>query len=127
MLQQGNDFEELGRKVQRAQQRLQDVRGVGTVDGIRVVVDADNRLLSVNLSDERSVLAAYNAAVADAQPLVDAAVRELPADQRFEAISTFVDASTARSDAEHERRQQQYDEEDDHYYEERNRQGWLES
>ncbi|MQY24370.1 YbaB/EbfC family nucleoid-associated protein [Nocardia macrotermitis] len=127
MFQQANDFEELGRKVQRAQQRLEDVRGVGTVDGIRVVVDADNRLVSVTLPEEHSLLAAYNAAVADAQPLVDEAVQELTADQRFESISTFVDASAARADAEHERRQQEYEEDDDSYYAERNQHGWLES
>ncbi|MFI5776882.1 hypothetical protein [Nocardia sp. NPDC051570] len=125
MFQQGNDFEELGLKVQRAQQRLEQIRGTGTVNGIRVVVDADNRLLSVSMQEEESVLAAYNAAVADKQELVEEAVRELRADPRFEAMSTFAEANSTRAQA--DRVQRGYDEDDDLYYEERNRRGWLES
>ncbi|MDP7728446.1 MULTISPECIES: hypothetical protein [Mycobacterium] len=43
--------------------RRSKVRGVGAADGIRVVVDAENRLLTV--PDEAAILAAYNAAVDD--------------------------------------------------------------
>ncbi|WP_024800131.1 YbaB/EbfC family nucleoid-associated protein [Nocardia sp. BMG51109] len=127
MFPQRNDFDELGLKVQRAQQRLEQVRGVGTVNGIRVVVDAENRLLSVTLPEEDSIVAAYNAALADKQPQVDEAVQDLRSDPRFEAISTFADANAVRDEAEQAKRQRTYEEDDDDYYEQRNRRGWFES
>lgn len=126
MFQQPNEFDELGLKVQRAQQRLEQVEGVGVVDGIRVIVDAQNQLLSVTLADEDAVLAAYRAAVADKQPKVDEAMQELRSDARFEAVSTFADGNAALSEAHRMERQQRYQDEDDDYYEERNRRGWLE-
>jgi DNA-binding protein YbaB len=126
MFQQRNDFDELGLKVQNAQQRLDQVRGVGTVNGIRVIVDGENRLLSVTLPDEQSILAAYNAAVADKQSQAEEAVRELTTDPRFEAISTFADANTARAGIEQIKQQREYEDDDDEYYEDRNRRGWLE-
>jgi hypothetical protein len=121
---QHNDFEELGRKVQRAQFALQQVRGIGSANGIRVVVDAENRLLSVTVADEDAVLAAYNAALADVQPKVDEAVRELRADHRFEAVSTFVAANPPQLEADRARRQRETHDEDAD--EEPFRQSWFE-
>ncbi|MEC3957118.1 hypothetical protein VMT65_29070 [Nocardia sp. CDC153] len=37
-----NDSDELGLKVQRAQHALEQIRGVGVVQGIRVIVDAED-------------------------------------------------------------------------------------
>ncbi len=121
-----NDSEELGMKVQRAQHALEQTRGIGTVRGIRVTVDADNRLLSVTVDEEGTILEAYQAALADKQPKVDDALRELRADPRFEAVSTFAEANSAREEAERVERQRDFEEEDDEYYAERNRRGWLE-
>jgi len=119
-----NDFEELGRKVQRAQLALQQVRGIGTANGIRAVVDAENRLLSVTVTDEDAVLAAYNAAVADIQPKLDDAMREVRADPRVGSISTFVEANSARLEVERARRNGETEEENDDYYQQRYRRGW---
>jgi hypothetical protein len=126
MFPQTNNFEELGLKVQRAQHQLEQIQGVGTVNGIRVVVDAENRLLSVTLPDEDSILTAYNAALADKQPKIDEAMRELRADPRFEAISTFTNANAARAQAERIQNEREYEDDDDDYYEQRNRHGWFE-
>ncbi|MDP7720714.1 YbaB/EbfC family nucleoid-associated protein [Mycobacterium sp. TY814] len=117
-----NDFEELGRKVQRAQHGLEHARGVGTANGIRVVVDAENRLLSVTAPDEEAILAAYNAAVDDVRPLIEQAMREVRADPRVEAMSTFVEANSARLHAECARSASEDD--DDTYYDDRFRRGW---
>lgn len=117
-----DDFEELGLKVQRAQSALEQVRGVGAADGVRVVVDAENRLLSVTVPDEAAILAAYNAAVEDMRPKVEDAMREVRSDPRVEAVSTFVEANTERRQAEN--RPEGGVEEDDAYYEERYRRGW---
>lgn len=120
----GNDFEELGLKVQRAQSALEQVRGVGTANGIRVVVDAENRLLSATDPDGDAVsdalVAAYNAAVDDVRPRVEEAMREVRSDPRVAAMSTFVEANSARQEAE----RAQLEEEDDDYYDEQFRRGW---
>lgn len=92
-----SQFDELGLKVQRAQHDLERVRGTGTVGGVTVEVDAQNKLLSVSIGGGDLVIAAYQAALNDKQPKVDAAVRELMADPRAEAISTFVQANSNAS------------------------------
>lgn len=120
------DFEELGRKVQRAAFAVERIRGVGVVDGIRVVVDAENRLVSVSVAAQDAIVAAYRAAVDDARPQVEDAMREVRADPRVEAMSTFVEANAARLEAERVRRAREIEEDDDAYYEERYRRGWLE-
>jgi hypothetical protein len=124
MLPQHDDFEELGRKAGRAERAVRTLRGVGIADGIEVVVDAENRLLSVTVDDEDSILRAYQAALADKQPALDAAMREISTDSRFLAVSTFIEAGFARDEAERARHQEDSDE-DDRYYEDRNRHGWF--
>ncbi|MFI5776954.1 hypothetical protein [Nocardia sp. NPDC051570] len=126
MLPSHNDFEDLGAKVQRAHYAMQKIRGVGVANGIRVVVDAENRLLSVTVDEENAILAAYQAAIKDKQPKVEEATGELRADPRFEAMSTFTQANTARQDAERVRRQRMSEEAEDRFFEERNRRGWFE-
>ncbi|MGV9675862.1 hypothetical protein ACWDSJ_11340 [Nocardia sp. NPDC003482] len=120
-----SDFEELGRKVQRAHQALQQIRGTGVAQGIRVIIDAENRLLSVTVDDEPAILAAYRAALADKQPKVDEALRELRADARFDAVSTFTEANAARQRAENARRRRKREEAEDRFFENRNRNGWF--
>lgn len=93
-----SQFDELGLKVQRAQHDLERVRGTGTVGGVTVEVDAQNKL-SVSIAGGDLVIAAYQAALDDKQPKVDAAVRELMADPRAEAISTFVQANSTASES----------------------------
>ncbi|MGV9674542.1 hypothetical protein ACWDSJ_04605 [Nocardia sp. NPDC003482] len=99
-----NDFEELGVKVRRAQRALAEIRGVGTADGIEVVVDAENHLLSISLPEAEAVLAAFAAAVADKRERVEAATRELREDERVEAASTFLRANAALVEAERAQR-----------------------
>jgi hypothetical protein len=118
-----NDSEELGLKVQRAQYALEQARGVGIADGIRVIVDSQNRLVSVTVDEEDSILAAYRAALQDLQPKLEDAIRELRRDPRLEAISSFAEANQGRLEADRIRQQQVED--DDDYYERRNREGWL--
>ncbi|KZM70451.1 YbaB/EbfC family nucleoid-associated protein [Nocardia terpenica] len=120
-----NDLGDLGAKVQRAHYALRQVRGVGVANGIRVVVDSENRLLSVTVDDEADILAAYRAALRDKEPKTDEAMRELRADPRFEAVSTFVDANAARQQAEQARRQREREEAEDRFFEERHRRGWF--
>lgn len=110
-----NDSDELGLKVQRAQHALEQIRGVGVVQGIRVVVDAEDRLISVTVPDEQIIMAAYRAAVEDKRPKVDEALRELRADTNFEAISTYTAANPARLESERVERQRKMDEEFDDY------------
>ena len=126
MFPQRNDSEELGLKVQRAQHALAQARGIGTVKGIRVIVDSENRLVSVTVDEADIILAAYQAALADLAPKIEAAVGELRADPRLKAISTFTNANTARLEADRIQQQRDFDD-DDLYYEERNRRGWLET
>ncbi|ATL66275.1 hypothetical protein [Nocardia terpenica] len=125
MSQQRNDFEELGVKVQRAHYALEKIRGVGVVKGVRVIIDHENRLLSVTVDEEHIILAAYQAALRDKEPKVEEAMRELHADPRVEAASTFVQANTARSEADRARQQQELEEAEDRFFEERNRRGWF--
>lgn len=88
-----SSFDELGPKVQRAQQQIGRIRGVATVDGVRVEVDAHNRLVSISVPNSAAVLAAYRAAVRDKQPQVDAAMRDVLDDPRAQAVSQFVEAN----------------------------------
>ncbi|MBF6063520.1 hypothetical protein IU500_18715 [Nocardia terpenica] len=120
-----NDLGDLGAKVQRAHYALRRVRGVGVANGIRVVVDSENRLLSVTVDDEADILDAYKAALRDKEPKTGEAMRELRADPRFEAVSTFVDANAARQQAEQARRQREREEAEDRFFEERHRRGWF--
>ncbi|MCU1647157.1 MAG: hypothetical protein JWN03_7432 [Nocardia sp.] len=113
-----NDSDELGLKVQRAQHALEQIRGVGVAQGVRVIVDAEDRLLSVTVNEEAVIMAAYHAAVEDKRPKVDEALRELRADTTFEAISTYTNGNSAHLEAERVERQRKVDEEfDDDYYE----------
>lgn len=126
MSQQDNDFEQLGLKVQRAQHAVEQIRGVGTARGIRVIVDAAGQLVSVTVDEEDTILAAYRAAIEDMRPKVDEATRDLRSDSRFDAVSTFTEANSARLEAERVERERSIQEEDDEYFERRNRQGWFE-
>ncbi|MFI9400597.1 hypothetical protein [Nocardia sp. NPDC052316] len=93
-------------KVQRAQYELDRIRGVGKVDGVRVEVDAENRLLSISVPNAERILAAYAAAVADKQPQVEAAMRELTEDPQVSSTRIFVEANSARLEAERRGRQE---------------------
>ncbi|MFG1794884.1 hypothetical protein [Nocardia sp. NPDC049149] len=95
-----NKHDEFGLKVQRANLALQQIRGSATIDGIHVVVDAENRLLSVSTADGETIVEAYNAAIREAQPRVDDAVRELREDPLVDAVSTFTRHNSAPPEAE---------------------------
>lgn len=106
-------FEELGLKVQRAQYQMEQVRGIGTARGVRVTVDAENHLLSVDAPDGAAVLEAYEAALRDKQPKVEAAMREINNDASFQSVLIFSEANSAR--LERERIQRQEDAESERY------------
>ncbi|WP_069166475.1 hypothetical protein [Nocardia altamirensis] len=93
-------YDELGLKVQRAQYELTRIRGVATVDGVTVEVDAENRLLAVDVSNSAAILAAYQAALADKEPQVVAAMQELSDDPQVQSVQAFAEANTARHEAE---------------------------
>ena len=122
MVAERRDFEEFGLKVQRAQLALDQVRGIGRASGIEVVVDVENHLLSVTVTDEDAIVQAYNAAVADVRPKIDEAMRELRADPQVDALSRFIAANPAQREVERVSRDHGVD--DDGYYEERYRRGW---
>lgn len=121
MTPQHNNFDELGAKVQRAQQAISEIRGTAMVNHIRVTVDANNRLLSVTVKDEDSILRAYEAAVADKQAQYDQAMHEIDHDPQFRSISIFAEANAAREEAEQAAHQRHLAEEKDRYY---RQQGW---
>lgn len=91
---------ELGLKVQRAQYELAQIRGVGKVDGVRVEVDAENRLVSLSVPNAERIIAAYDAAVLDMQPQIEEAMRELTEDPQVSSARIFADANAARLEAE---------------------------
>ncbi|MFE9581509.1 hypothetical protein ACFYO1_34390 [Nocardia sp. NPDC006044] len=93
-----SEHDELGLKVQRANLALQEIRGNATIDGIHVVVDAQHRLLAVSTPEGRIIVEAYNAAILDAEPRVEDAVRELREDPTIDAVSTFVRDNPAHMD-----------------------------
>ncbi|MEV6554412.1 YbaB/EbfC family nucleoid-associated protein [Nocardia sp. NPDC051756] len=97
--------DELGLKVQRAQHELAQIRGVGKVDGVRVEVDAENRLVSLSVPNAERIIAAYDAAVLDMQPHIEEAMRELTEDPQVSSARIFADANSARLEA--ERREQE--------------------
>ncbi|WP_194827088.1 hypothetical protein [Nocardia sp. XZ_19_231] len=82
--------DELGLKVQRAQHALEKIRGIGTVDGVTVEVDADSQVVAVSGPHGEKILAAYRLAVLEMQPRVTAAMRELAADPRVESTMAFI-------------------------------------
>ncbi|MFB8282854.1 YbaB/EbfC family nucleoid-associated protein [Nocardia colli] len=92
--------DELGLKVQRAQYELAQIRGVGKVDGVRVEVDAENRLVSLSVPNAERIIAAYDAAVLDMQPQIEEAMRELTEDPQVSSARIFADANAARLEAE---------------------------
>lgn len=124
MIPQRNEFEELGLKVQRAQLTVQQARGVGVANGVEVVVDAENRLLSVTVAHEATIIEAYNAALADLRPKVDEAMREVRADARVTAMSTFIEANSARLEAQSAQTRAAA-EDDEPFYAERHPRDWL--
>lgn len=94
----GSEFDEFGVKVKRAQHEVAGIRGVGTVDGITVEVDAENRLAAIVHPDAQSIMAAYHAALRDKQPQVDAAMRDVLSDPQAQAVTTFVHNNNERED-----------------------------
>ncbi|MGW5441485.1 hypothetical protein [Nocardia asteroides] len=117
--------DELGMKVRRAQEQLAEVRGVGNSGRIRIVVDADNKLLDVyvpGLDPDTTdrIISAYIAALEDKKPKVEEAIREITTDPQFESVAAFVQANSGKLE------QSWTEEDDDRYFEERNRRGWRE-
>ncbi|MFC9996375.1 hypothetical protein [Nocardia sp. NPDC127526] len=95
-----SEYDELGLKVQRAQHALEKIRGTGSVDGVTVEVDAENRLVAVSGSRGETIMAAYLLAVRDLQPRVAEALRELAADPQVTSAMVFTEANAAHLEAE---------------------------
>ncbi|ATL70625.1 hypothetical protein [Nocardia terpenica] len=101
-------FDSLGVKVRRAQLALERARGVGEVNGVRVVVDANCHLVAVSVQDEEALLAAYRAALQDLAPQLDEAMREVRADSRFTSVSARTEVDSARLEAERRQCAEEY-------------------
>ncbi|MGV9415864.1 hypothetical protein ACWDOP_38710 [Nocardia sp. NPDC003693] len=107
MLPAPSKYDELGLKVQRAQFELENIRGIGVVEGVKVVVDSENRLVSINIRGEELILAAYRAAVAHKEPQVAEAMRDVLADPQVASVRTFAEANSARLEEQRRRREEQ--------------------
>ncbi|NLU83026.1 hypothetical protein [Rhodococcus sp. HNM0569] len=93
------NHEELGAKVRRAQLAVEQIRGVGTVDGVTVQVSADNTIISIDgpaSVKPETVLEAYRIALRDKEPRVEAAMRDVLQDARVSQLSTFTDSRGRR-------------------------------
>lgn len=109
-----SDYDELGVKVQRAQHALEQIRGIGTVDGVTVEVDAENQVVAVSGPRGETILAAYRLALQNMQPRVADAMRELADDPQVESAMVFTAANAAGREAE---RLERADTKVDNYFE----------
>lgn len=85
--------EEFGRKVQRVQFELEQIRGTGVSGRIKVEVDAAGRLLSVRSPDGEAILEAYRQALAEAE----AKAREVAQDVLNDPLATDATEDDART------------------------------
>lgn len=91
--------DELGAKVRRAQQALEQITVIGVAGGVTVEVDAQGRLVAVSGPRGDAVVAAYRKALVDLEPLVEAAMREVVTDPQVESVSAFATANRAKTAA----------------------------
>lgn len=86
------NIEEFGRKVQRAQLEIQQVKATATSGSATVVVDSTGALVSVTSPNELEILVAYREARAQVDAKVKTAAKEVTDDPLAQTISGLVDA-----------------------------------
>lgn len=96
----GSEFDELGAKVRRSQDAIEQIRGAAVGDGIRIEVDAGGKLVDIELSPgamrstsgklAESIRMVYSNAVTDVQPKVDDALREVSDDPMAARLEQWV-------------------------------------
>jgi hypothetical protein len=91
--------EGFGRKVQRVQFELEQIRGVGFSGRIKVEVDAAGRLLSVRSPDGEAVLEAYQQALAEAEAKAREAAQDVLNDPLATSVRGLFEANNAQLEA----------------------------
>nr|WP_199345564.1 YbaB/EbfC family nucleoid-associated protein [Mycobacteroides chelonae] len=94
-----SDIEEFGRKVQRAQYELEQIRGTGFSGHIRVEVDAAGKLLSVRSSDAADIMEAYQRAVSEAETQAREVSQEVLTDPLAASVRGLLEAHNAQLEA----------------------------
>lgn len=91
--------EEFGRKVQRVQFELEQIRGTGVSGRIKVEVDAAGHLISVRSPDGEAILEAYRQALAEAESKAREAAREVLNDPLATSVRGLFEANNAQLEA----------------------------
>ncbi|CPW83062.1 YbaB/EbfC family nucleoid-associated protein [Mycobacteroides abscessus] len=91
--------EEFGRKVQRVQFELEQIRGTGVSGRIKVEVDAAGHLISVRSPDGEAILEAYRQALAEAESKARESAREVLNDPLATSVRGLFEANNAQLEA----------------------------
>ncbi|MBN7561404.1 hypothetical protein [Mycobacteroides abscessus] len=91
--------EEFGRKVQRVQFELEQIRGTGFSGRIKVEVDAAGRLLSVRSPDGEAILEAYRQALAEAEARAREVAQDVLNDPLAKSVRGLMEANNAQLEA----------------------------
>ncbi|OHU30229.1 YbaB/EbfC family nucleoid-associated protein [Mycobacteroides chelonae] len=94
-----SDIEEFGRKVQRAQYELEQIRGTGFSGHIKVEVDAAGKLLSVRSPDSASIMEAYRQAVSEAEAKAQEVSQEVLTDPLAASVRGLLGVHNAQLEA----------------------------
>ncbi|QCH24460.1 YbaB/EbfC family nucleoid-associated protein [Mycobacteroides salmoniphilum] len=94
-----SDIEEFGRKVQRAQYELEQIRGTGFSGHIKVEVDAAGKLLSVRSPDGATIIEAYQQAVSEAEAKAREVSQEVLTDPLAASVRGLLEVHHAQLEA----------------------------
>ncbi|MFD6198092.1 YbaB/EbfC family DNA-binding protein [Mycobacteriaceae bacterium NPDC060252] len=94
-----SDVEEFGRKAQRAQYELEQIRGTGFSGHIKVEVDAAGKLLSVRSSDGADIMEAYQQAIVEAEAQAREVSQEVLTDPLAASVRGLLQAHNAQLEA----------------------------
>lgn len=93
------DLEEFGRKVQRVQYELDQIRATGFSGNVKVEVDAAGRLLSVRSPDGAAILEAYQAALSEAESRAKAVAQDVLNDPLATTVRGLFETNNAQLEA----------------------------
>lgn len=94
-----SDIEEFGRKVQRAQYELEQIRSSGFSGHVKVEVDAAGRLLSVRSPDGSAIMEAYQQAVNEADAKAQEVSQEVLTDPLAASVRSLLEVHNAQLEA----------------------------